>query len=188
MRLGRRKQPQFPSKSQGSVSPAAGSLLKLKGIRDRIRTIFLQLNGLLNGKLQKMKRRRLSKALESNLAKDLRVIHYIDPKFLKESPVNFVEKVKASMASYQGMRTLPENFNFGILVVFDAHKTSAGKVVKGFRKNVFLQSRHNPGKIDILDIVENSNGSISLNPVPKKAYSRILSSAGNFALHAMHQK
>ena len=135
-----------------------------------------------------MKRRRLSKALESNLAKDLRVIHYIDPKFLKESPVNFVEKVKASMASYQGMRTLPENFNFGILVVFDAHKTSAGKVVKGFRKNVFLQSRHNPGKIDILNIVESGDGSISLEPVPVKAKSYIIPSAAQFAFAARYKK
>ena len=86
------------------------------------------------------------------------------------------------------MKTPPENFDFGVLVVFDAYKTGNGKVVRGFRKNVFLQSKRNPAKVHILDIVENSNGSISLKPVAAKAKSYILPSAAQFAHAAMYKK
>ena len=129
--------------------------------------------------------------LQRNLVKNLRPITHIDPKFLEGRTDNFAERVKAAIASYRHLKHLPGDFNHAILVVFDAKLVKIGdkrKVVTGFRKSVLLQSKRNPKRIHVLNVIEKSNGEINLKPVDEKSKFYILSSATAFYNAAIRKK
>ncbi len=129
--------------------------------------------------------------LQRNLVKNLRPITNIAPEFLKGRTDNFAAKVRAAIASYRGMKAIPKNFNYAVLVVFDPRLAKIGKelnVVKDFRKSVLIPSKRNPRKIHVLNIIEKPTGEISFEQADKKTVFYVLTSATAFYNAGMRKK